>query len=162
MLRKHKTKRLESTKVEKILMLNRICTKKNNHNRNRHHFLFISPTAKVYTVLNSVQWTSQINNKKIGKVNCLHNRIEPFAVHFWALSIVLVHILQQVTQPTGLSSLNCGTGTVLYGRSQLGSILWKKHRPPPFYALAIVTLCCTYIRYSTTRYVQFDIIFCFN
>ena len=32
-------------------------------------------------------------------VNCLHNIIEPFAALFWALGIVLAHILQKVTQP---------------------------------------------------------------
>ena len=43
-------------------------------------------------------------------------RVEPFAVLFWALGIVLAHVLQQVTQPAaGLASLNYGTGTVLYG-----------------------------------------------
>ena len=45
-------------------------------------------------------------------------RVEPFAVLSWALVIVL---LQQVTQPTGLASLIRGTGTLLYGRGQLGS-----------------------------------------
>ena len=39
-------------------------------------------------------------------------RIEPFAVLFWALGIVLAHILKQLlTQPVGLASLHCGTGT---------------------------------------------------
>ena len=56
------------------------------------------------------------------KVNRLYNRIEPFSALFWALSIVLAHILQKVTQPASLASLNHGTGTVLYGRGQLGSI----------------------------------------
>ena len=44
-----------------------------------------------------------------------------FAVLFWALGIVLGHILQQVTQPAGFASLYRGTGTVLYGMGQLGS-----------------------------------------
>ena len=35
-----------------------------------------------------------INNRKIGKVNRLHTRIEPFPSLFWALGIVLAHILQ--------------------------------------------------------------------
>ena len=48
-------------------------------------------------------------------------RVAPFAVLFWALSIVLAHILQQVTQPAGLASLKRGTDTALYGRGQLGS-----------------------------------------
>ena len=60
-----------------------------------------------------------INNRKIGKVNHLHNRIEPFPALFWALGIVLAHILQL---GDGLASLKRGTGTVLYGRGQLGSI----------------------------------------
>ena len=45
------------------------------------------------------------------KVNRLHNRIEPFPALFWALGIVLAHILKLVTQPAGLASLNCRTGT---------------------------------------------------
>ena len=61
----------------------------------------------------------KINNRKIGKVNRLHNRIEALV---WALGIVLAHILQKVSQPNGLASLNHGTGTVQYGRGQLGSI----------------------------------------
>ena len=59
-----------------------------------------------------------MNNRKIGKVNHLHNRIETFPALFWALDIVLAHILKQLTQPAGLASLNSGTGTVLYGRVQ--------------------------------------------
>ena len=57
----------------------------------------------------------------MARANRFHNRIEPFSALFWALSIVLEHILQLVTQPAGLASLNSGTGTVLYGRVQLGS-----------------------------------------
>ena len=45
-------------------------------------------------------------------------RVEPFAVLFWALSIVLAHILQKGTQPAGLASLNRGTGTELYCQGQ--------------------------------------------
>ena len=56
------------------------------------------------------------------KANRLHNRIEPFPALFWALGIVLAHILQKVTQPAGLASPNSGTGTALNGRGQLGSI----------------------------------------
>ena len=41
---------------------------------------------------------------------------------FWVLGIALAHILKQLTQPDGLASLISGTGTVLYGRGQLGSI----------------------------------------
>ena len=41
-------------------------------------------------------------------------------------------VLQYVTQPAGLASLNRGAGTVLYGRGQIGSIWWKKCRPQPF------------------------------
>ena len=37
---------------------------------------------------------------------------------FWALGIVLAHILKQLTQPAGLH----GTGTEMYGKGQLGSI----------------------------------------
>ena len=73
-------------------------------------------------------------------MNRLHNRIEPFAALFWALGIVLAHILQKVTQPAGLASLNRGTAMVLYGRGQLGSILWKTCRPPPFTILDVLYL----------------------
>ena len=55
---------------------------------------------------------------QIVKVFRLCLKIEPFAVMFWALGIVLTHILKQLTQPDGLASLNSGTGTVLYGRGQ--------------------------------------------
>ena len=63
-------------------------------------------------------------------------RIEPFAVMFWALGIVLAHILKQLTQPAGLASLDSGTGTVLYGRGQLGSIWLKTSFLPAFSDLA--------------------------
>ena len=46
------------------------------------------------TYLFALYCTSKINNRKIGKVNCLHNRIELFPALFWALSIILAHILQ--------------------------------------------------------------------
>ena len=50
-------------------------------------------------------------------MNRLHNRIEPFPALFWALSIVLVHTYTAISDPAHrLASLNCGTGTVLYGR----------------------------------------------
>ena len=46
-------------------------------------------------------------------------RAEPFDAMYWALGIVLVHnILQRVTQPADLSSLNRGSGMVLYSRGQ--------------------------------------------
>ena len=35
-----------------------------------------------------------ISYTQIGNVNSLQNRIEPFAALFWALGIVLAHILQ--------------------------------------------------------------------
>ena len=41
---------------------------------------YIEPIDKLYT--------------QIGNANRLHNIIEPFAALFWALGIVLVHILQ--------------------------------------------------------------------
>ena len=64
--------------------------------------------------------TPQINNRKIGKVNRLHNyRIEPFPALFWALGIVLTLIMQQVTHPAVLASLNRGTGTCMAGVSQV-------------------------------------------
>ena len=48
-------------------------------------------------------------------------RLEPFAVLFLSLDIVLTHILEQLTQPASLASLNCGTGTILYSVQQ-GSV----------------------------------------
>ena len=46
-------------------------------------------------------------------------------------------MLQCVTQPTGLASLNRDTGTVLYGRGQLGSIWVKTRRLPAISDLAV-------------------------
>ena len=82
--------------------------------REKNSFLVYSATLYKYI----------IDIKKIytdGQSVLSSMRVEPFAVLFWALVIVLVHILQQVTQPTGLASLIRGTGTLLYGRGQLGS-----------------------------------------
>ena len=45
-------------------------------------------------------------------------RVEPFDAMFWDLGILLPHILQRVNQPAGLSSLNRGSGMVLYSRGQ--------------------------------------------
>ena len=44
-----------------------------------------------------------------------YRTLEPSAALFWALSIVLAHILNQLTQPAGPASLK-------YGRGQFGSI----------------------------------------
>ena len=80
----------------------------------------------IYSTVNSLQcWNREVIDKlytQIGNVFCLCIIIEPFAAIFWALSIVLVHILKQLTQTAGLASLDSGTGTVLYGRGHLGSI----------------------------------------
>ena len=70
-------------------------------------------------------------------------RIEPFVALFWALGIALVQCactesLKQLTQPAGLVSLNSGTGMVLYGRGQLGSISLKKCQLPAFSDLTIL------------------------
>ena len=43
-----------------------------------------------------------------------------------------------MTQPAGLASLNRGTGTLLYGRDQLGSIRLKTSRLPAFSFLAVL------------------------
>ena len=77
---------------------------------------------------------------QIGNDNRLHNVIEPFAALFWALSIVLAHILQKVTQPAGLASLNPSNGTVLYVRGQLGSIRLKTSRLPAISFLGVLIL----------------------
>ena len=57
-------------------------------------------------------------------------RDETFAVLFWGLGIVQAHILQQMTQPAGLVSLN--HGTVRQG-SVIGSTLIEDALAPlPF------------------------------
>ena len=79
---------------------------------------------------------------QIGNVNRLYNIIEPFAALFWALGIVLAHILPKVSQPAGLASLNPSTGMVLYGRGQLGSIRLKTSRLSATSILAVLVLWC--------------------
>ena len=53
---------------------------------------------------------------QMGKVFRIHLRVEPFAVLFWALGIVLAHIHSIVIGDPArrLASLNYGSGTVLY------------------------------------------------
>ena len=88
-------------------------------------------------------------------MNRLHSRIEPFAALFWALGIILAHILKQFTQPAGLASLNSGTCTVLYGGGQLGSILEKKSYPPPlFFFRYTCSMVCFKHRESINRAVR--------
>ena len=50
-----------------------------------------------------------------------------------------------MTQPAGLASLNHGTGTVLYGRGQLGSIRLKTSQPPAFSFIAVLILWYIYL-----------------
>ena len=47
-----------------------------------------------------------------------------------------------MTQPNGLASLNPSTGTVLYGRGQLGSIRLKTSRLSAISFIAVLILCC--------------------
>ena len=56
------------------------------------------------------------------KANRLYKRIEPFSVLYWALSIVLAHMLH-VGDPAHQPD----------GRGQLGWIWVKKHLPPPLF-----------------------------
>ena len=63
---------------------------------------------------------------QIGKVSRLHNIIEPLLPCFWVLGIVLAHILELVTQPAGLASLNYGT----VGQWKVGFNLTKESSPP--------------------------------
>ena len=71
---------------------------------------------------------------QIGNVNRLHNIIEPFAVLFWALGIVLAHILKQLTQPAGPASLKYGRGIdKLY--TQIGNVNRLHNIIEPFAAL---------------------------
>ena len=75
----------------------------------------------------------------MGKVFCPSLKFEPFDALFWALGIALaIYWQKQLAQPDGLASLNIGTGTVLYGRGQLGSIWLKTRRLPAFSDLAIL------------------------
>ena len=46
-----------------------------------------------------------------------------------------------MTQPAGLASLNSSTGTVLYGRGQLGSVRLKTSQLPAISILAVLILC---------------------
>ena len=66
-------------------------------------------------------------------MNHLHNRIEPFPALFWALGIILAHILQKGTQPAGLASPNSGTGT-----APVRFNLSEEVTPPSLYLS-----CCT-------------------
>ena len=59
--------------------------------------------------------------------------VEPSAALFWALGIVLAHILKELTQQAGPASLK-------YGRGQLGSIWGKKSLPPSFPFIAVYLL----------------------
>ena len=94
-------------------------------------------------------------------MNRLYNRIEPFPSLFWALGIVLPHILYTVqyilytavTQHAGLASPNHGTGTVMYRTGQLGS---TKEASPTTRFLS----SCTYSMISAFYVVLYSS--CFN
>ena len=72
-------------------------------------------------------------------------QIDPFAVLFWALGIVLVHILQQVTQPTGLASF-----TLRYSTAVESKVQFEEASPPYLfpsrctYSMAPTEVCETY------------------
>ena len=72
-----------------------------------------------------------------------------YFVFTWEFNLLLscfgllaLHVLgaytETVDQPAGLASLNSGTGTVLYGRGQLGSIWVKTSRLPVLSDLAVL------------------------
>ena len=63
-------------------------------------------------------------------------QIEPFAALFWALGIVISHILQQVTQPVGLAFPNYGTAR----QWKVGFNLTDEALPPPISPLGVLTL----------------------
>ena len=70
-----------------------------------------------------------------------------FAALFWALDIVLAHILQQVTQPAGLASLNHGT---LVQQWQVRFNLTEEVSPPSIFpSSCIIYLCDTPARLRT-------------
>ena len=53
------------------------------------------------------------------------------------------YVLKQLTQPAFLASLNFGTGKVLYGKGQFGSIWEKKRHPsPPFLSRCTYSFDC--------------------
>ena len=96
-------------------------------------------------------------------MNRLHNRIEPFAALYWAVGIVLTHLMQQMTQPAGLASLNCGTGTVLYGRGQFGSIWVKTRRLPAISDLPVLFIYGAEVAYpifpnKTCRFITPEVL----
>ena len=93
-------------------------------------------------------YRSQINNSKIGKVNRLYNRVEPFAALFWALGIVLPQILQQVTP--GLASLNLW---YWHGTVRQGSVwfnLMEEVSPTTLFLS-----CCTYSMVQVNKRILF-------
>ena len=68
----------------------------------------------------------------MGKVDRLHNIVEPFAALFWALDIVL-------TLPAGLASLHhCTQSLFLYSHSWFNSQRSCVGLPPPFSYLGIL------------------------
>ena len=76
-------------------------------NRHRMYVFTVQRTVNALMVLceaiyreYNVGDLSQINYTQMGNVFRLHNRIEPSAALFWALGIVLAHILKQLTQPS--------------------------------------------------------------
>ena len=54
-----------------------------------------------------------------------------------------------MTKPACLASIIPGTGTVLYGRGQLGSIRLKSSRLPAFSFLAVLILCWPVLQIQT-------------
>ena len=68
-------------------------------------------------------------------------RVKPFAVLFWALGTVLGHLLQLVTQPACLASLNYDTVTVLYGRPVRFNLIEDASAPFLFPSSCIINLC---------------------
>ena len=102
--------------------------------------VFIGYTPPPSTSLPShVDTTKDTSTWTVDTIDKLYSQIRkvfrlPWKLNLWLpcfghSGIVVMHILKQLTQPAGLASLNCGTGTVLYGRCQLGSI-WENYTHP--------------------------------
>ena len=96
----------------------------------------------------------------MGKVFLLPWELILFLSFFELLALYPRIFWNKLIQPSGLSSLNSGTGTVpvLCGRGQIGSNWEKKRRPPPFTHLAVLIyllpLCYIFLEISFRNYTQ--------
>ena len=107
---------------------------------------FMKETTNLFTKFLFDSFTSgsqpQINNRKIGKVNRFHNRIEPFPPLFWALGIV--QYLRIYCTARGDPALRPGIPQQWYwqGTVRQGSVRFnlREEESPSTLFLS----CCTY------------------